>query len=63
MPEDDVDYISPQQFADRMKWLSDEGGGEMGHVEADELMGKVLRQLGYGEGVDIFEHMPNVWYS
>ena len=32
------------------------------HRDADHLMCKVLRSLGYGDGVDIFNEM-NKWYS
>ena len=32
------------------------------HIEMDNLMCDVLRMLGYGEGVKIFEDTPK-WYS
>ena len=32
------------------------------HAAMDELMCDVLRQLGFGEGVDIFENTPK-WYA
>ena len=32
------------------------------HRDADELMCNVLRSLGYGDGVDIFDDMYK-WYS
>ena len=32
------------------------------HIDADSLMCEVLRQLGYGDGVDIFENMEK-WYA
>ena len=35
---------------------------EMAHMRADELLCDVLKQLGYSEGVKIFEDM-NKWYA
>lgn len=35
---------------------------ETAHWMADNLMCDVLRQLGFGAGVDIFENMPK-WYA
>ena len=32
------------------------------HRDADELMCNVLRSLGYGDGVDIFDRMHK-WYA
>ena len=32
------------------------------HIDADELMCDVLRSLGYGDGIDIFDSMPK-WYA
>ena len=40
-------------------WYIDE---ETTHIMVDELMCDILRELGYGEGVDIFEKMPK-WYA
>lgn len=34
---------------------------ETAHVIADEYMCQVLRDLGFNEGIDIFESMPK-WY-
>ena len=31
------------------------------HVEMDELMQQLLRTLGYGEGVDIFDEREKWW--
>ena len=31
-------------------------------IMADKLMCELLRELGYGEGVDIFEKIPK-WYA
>lgn len=35
---------------------------ESAHVVADQYMCQVLRDLGFNEGVDIFESMPK-WYA
>ena len=32
------------------------------HIEADSLMTSLLRTLGYGEGIDIFERADK-WYT
>lgn len=32
------------------------------HIMADKLMCELLRELGYGEGVGIFEKIPK-WYA
>ena len=32
------------------------------HDEMDKLMCKLLRELGYGDGVDVFERQEK-WYS
>ena len=32
------------------------------HIEMDELLCKVLKSLGYGEGIKIFEN-TNKWYE
>ena len=56
--------ISPDKVAARMREISkmsieDE---EEAHVKADELMCEVLRELGYGEAVDVFKNMRK-WYA
>ena len=59
--------MTPEQFRDRMKdfyheWLEVKYDNEMGHVFMDALMIGVLRQLGYGEGVDICDNAKK-WYG
>lgn len=51
--------LSPDNVAERMREIrkmsiKDEEGA---HVKADELMCEVLRELGYGEAVDVFKNM------
>lgn len=56
------EYITPQKFAEEMRELANDWDEETGHICADDLMVKVLNQLGYGEGTEIFEGMSK-WYS
>ena len=56
--------MTPQEFADAMRALHlkyhwDE---EQLHVEADALMCKLLRDLGYDDGVATFMAMEK-WYA
>ena len=54
--------FSEKGFANEMRRIDRNNDTEMAHILADELMCKLLRELGYGEGVDIFEQMDK-WYS
>jgi hypothetical protein len=54
--------FSERIFATEMRRISEHKDTEMAHIMADELMCKLLRELGYGDGVDIFENM-NKWYE
>lgn len=55
--------MSPKDFEEKMQELADrEFDEETRHVAMDELMCKVLIQLGYDKGVDIFDHTEK-WYS
>lgn len=60
------EFITPSEFAKRMKSFSDNSdrGGciETNHKRADGLMEEVLIQLGYHEGVEIFQDMKK-WYA
>ena len=57
-----VDWIDPTQFQRHMKKLAALNHPEERNTEMDDLICKVLRQLGYGEGVEIFENTPT-WYE
>ena len=53
-----------EAFANKMaeiqtQWEDDE---EVCHSEMDNLMCDLLRHMGFGEGVDIFENTPK-WYA
>lgn len=54
--------MTPEEFKNRMLEISDNYDEEMAHIYADGLMCDLLRELGYGEGVDVFEDMPK-WYA
>lgn len=55
--------ITPEEFAAKMREF-DRPGGEPrprcnadGHGPADDLMCEVLTELGYGEGIEVFNKM------
>lgn len=54
--------FSAKGFTNEMRRIARENDTEMTHIYMDELMCKLLRELGYGDGVDIFEE-TNKWYS
>lgn len=60
---------TPEEFADKMRkipdFLNDLGipwDNEDSHMLADQYLCDMLRELGYDEGVDIFEAMKK-WYA
>ena len=64
-----MDYMTPAAFEDAMRDIvkgSEYGDGKFSpetfHINADELMCKVLTSLGYEAGVKIFENTEK-WYS
>ena len=54
--------MTPQEFAEKMIEIRDEGDIESRHGHADDLMCKLLESMGYGEGVKIFDDMGK-WYA
>ena len=54
-------WMTPDEFLERMKAIESESP-EYFHVNADELMCDLLRSLGYGDAVDIFEEHER-WYA
>ncbi len=56
--------MTPEEFANRMKEIAafNDRDPESTHIDADGVMCAALRELGYGAGVEIFEHMK-VWYA
>lgn len=55
---------TPEDFAAQMKNLSDRYGDdkEVVHSLMDDLMTQVLAELGYGEGIAIFDSQGK-WYA
>lgn len=51
--------MTPQEFAAEMSLISIKDGWDIErmHMEADELLITLLRQMGYTEGCDIYEKM------
>ena len=60
--------MTPEEFKEAMKNaiftydFNGEFDEELTHVAMDNTMCGLLRSLGYGEGIDIFENTPK-WYS
>ena len=56
--------ISPKEFAEEMKRIAEESttDEEKCHIEMDDYICDVLRQLGFEDGVAIFIDTPK-WYS
>lgn len=58
--------MTPEEFKNRMLQLWDfsdpTNDRECSHFAADALMCDLLRSLGYGDGVEIFESNDK-WYS
>ena len=51
--------MTPKEFIDAMQVIAqyNDNDPEAAHSEADGLMCRVLKQLGYGAGVGVFEDM------
>lgn len=56
------DILSPREFADRMRAAAMSLDIEYSHISMDGIMCSLLRDLGYGEGVEIFENAIK-WYA
>lgn len=52
----------PKDFKKKMKEISLSTDPEGAHGAADELMCQLLKELGYSEGVRIFDKMEK-WYG
>jgi hypothetical protein len=53
---------TPERFKEMMAEIAMSDDTELRHYRADKLMAAVLNQLGYSEGIKIFESMGK-WYS
>lgn len=57
--------MTPKEFKAQMQAIFHEyheHDAEVEHARADELMEKMLRALGYNEGMDIYDMMTR-WYA
>lgn len=54
--------MTPEEFKKRMQEAAALEYEEVAHPDADGVMCDLLRELGYGDGVDVFEAMPK-WYA
>ena len=54
--------ITPEDFKEEMERISKIEYTEDRHVYADKLMCDVLKQLGYSEGIKVFNNME-LWYA
>lgn len=56
--------MNPQEFYKKMKELAEieDFDEEDLHVDMDDLMCRVLTDLGYGDGIKIFNETPK-WYA
>lgn len=54
--------MSPKEFAEAMRQIDQDCDVEIGHSRADDLMCAILRELGYEEGVNVFDEMVK-WYA
>lgn len=56
--------MTPEEFSKKMQEIKDqlEDDEEVVHVKMDCLMCTVLEELGYGEGINIFEQTSK-WYA
>ena len=53
--------MTPEEFKEKMLALSEDDDVEKRHYDADRLMCDLLTELGYGEGIKIFDEMPMWW--
>lgn len=55
---------TPEEFAEQMQKIRDTMGGdaEIAHGKMDDLMAKVLVELGYRDGIAIFDKQEK-WYA
>lgn len=56
--------ITPEEFKEKMLEIYKEKSGdeEVAHAMMDDLMADLLTELGYGEGIEIFNKQEK-WYS
>jgi hypothetical protein len=54
--------MTPEEFAAEMRAICTDDDVEAQHWDADALMSRLLRQLGYEEGVAVF-YESRCWYA
>lgn len=55
--------LSADEFADRARHIVETMHGHAAHRAIDLLTNDVLRGLGYGEGIEIFENAVAHWHD
>ena len=60
--ETNVRPMSPAEFANEMQAIAKIGDQEIRHGDADDLICRLLTELGYAEGVKLFDEMEK-WYA
>ncbi len=55
--------MSPEDFAQRARAIIESSSGHDAHRALDILTNEVLRSLGYGAGIDIFESAVAHWHA
>ena len=55
--------ITPEQFAARARHIVETMCGHAAHRAIDLLTNNVLRGLGYGEGIEVFENAVGHWHD
>lgn len=58
-----VPLISAEDFTERARMIVETMCGHAAHRAIDLLTNDVLRGLGYGEGIDIFENAVGHWHE
>ena len=56
------DQMSPDEFALKMSQIALNTDEESSHLDADDLMCRVLIKMGYVDGVNVFKRMKK-WYA
>lgn len=53
--------MTPEEFKERMRLIKKIEDEEERHIEADELMCKLLEAIGYHDGIKIFRDMDKMY--
>lgn len=55
--------ITEEQITNYIKRLGESYGGELGHMEADEILCDILNELGLMDIVDAYDRVPDKYYA